>query len=312
MPTGNYPQTHKHVKARGLSKNKYDAKGELRPPRKSRSKLADTKKELGIKKDRTPEEELAVRRGRIQYGLDNYDFSTNILLKQHLEYLQRDDTVLLTEEGRLTADTFAGDHTMYGIFHSVGHGMTKGPAPKPIQPLARVPLVIPKVKPIVTSFDGNDDGIVLTDDNMEYFKEVGYGMKGKKVDEDAEPGYIYHRNMGSKTHNKSFPTYNPDNPYELQQGEYPVTKNFADLLTEKGQGRHRAKRSDAGVLKAKHLTEGMKPSVLPTQDYFMNDMTDPKRGGVVKKHKRLMFKTLDGKYYSRDDYNLMRHKENSV
>lgn len=38
MPSGVYPPDHKHEKARGLSKNKYDTKGNLRPPRKSRAK----------------------------------------------------------------------------------------------------------------------------------------------------------------------------------------------------------------------------------------------------------------------------------
>ncbi len=41
MPSGVYPQDHKHEKARGLSKNKYDTKGNLRPQRKSRAKDPD-------------------------------------------------------------------------------------------------------------------------------------------------------------------------------------------------------------------------------------------------------------------------------
>lgn len=38
MPKGFYPADHKHEKARGLSRNKYDTKGELRKARKSRAK----------------------------------------------------------------------------------------------------------------------------------------------------------------------------------------------------------------------------------------------------------------------------------
>jgi len=38
MPSGVYPNDHKHEKARGLSRNKYDTKGNLRKPRKSRAK----------------------------------------------------------------------------------------------------------------------------------------------------------------------------------------------------------------------------------------------------------------------------------
>ena len=41
MPSGVYPPDHKHEKARGLSKNKYDTKGNLRKPRKSRAKDPD-------------------------------------------------------------------------------------------------------------------------------------------------------------------------------------------------------------------------------------------------------------------------------
>lgn len=38
MPSGVYPNTHKHEKARGLSRNKYDTKGNLRKARASRAK----------------------------------------------------------------------------------------------------------------------------------------------------------------------------------------------------------------------------------------------------------------------------------
>ncbi len=67
MPSGNYPpfldkaETKKHPAA-GLSKNKYDAKGNLRPPRKSRSKLGDDKGKTkkGTERKRAPKQASAL------------------------------------------------------------------------------------------------------------------------------------------------------------------------------------------------------------------------------------------------------------
>ncbi len=53
MPSGVYPNTHKHVKARGLSKNKYDTKGNLRKPRASRAKPEGTAKKIRSDKGKT-------------------------------------------------------------------------------------------------------------------------------------------------------------------------------------------------------------------------------------------------------------------
>lgn len=77
MPAGVYPewknkaQTVKHPAA-GLSKNKYDAKGQLRPPRKSRSKLTKKKEKYGIKAEEDISDVLKKRMGLFNF-LVNYN-----------------------------------------------------------------------------------------------------------------------------------------------------------------------------------------------------------------------------------------------
>ena len=70
MPQGNYPDWKDKYKtkphpAKGLSKNKYDAEGNLRPPRKSRSKLAPVKEAMGMKPQDDMATELRRRRGML-------------------------------------------------------------------------------------------------------------------------------------------------------------------------------------------------------------------------------------------------------
>ena len=91
MPSGVYPEDHKHEKARGLSRNKYDAKGNPRPDRKSRSKLKDVKETLALPMKLNPLEGLAYRRNVIQFAVNHYDLPEEV--EEHLKYLvyQGDD-----------------------------------------------------------------------------------------------------------------------------------------------------------------------------------------------------------------------------
>ncbi len=72
MPKGVYPefkdkaQTKPHPSA-GLSKNKYDAKGNLRPERPSRSRLVPIKKKLGIDEDADIGDALRTNRGLAKF-----------------------------------------------------------------------------------------------------------------------------------------------------------------------------------------------------------------------------------------------------
>ena len=76
MPQGNYPMLKKngdpHPSA-GLSKNKYDAKGKLRPARKSRSKIAPQKETLGFASGLNPIEEYERRKAILEFALTHYD-----------------------------------------------------------------------------------------------------------------------------------------------------------------------------------------------------------------------------------------------
>lgn len=76
MPKGVYPdfadkkKTKPHP-AKGLSKNKYDAKGNLRPPRASRSKLAKEKEKIGVSAQDDLQEQLQSRRGMFKWLLED-------------------------------------------------------------------------------------------------------------------------------------------------------------------------------------------------------------------------------------------------
>ena len=114
MPQGNYPMTKKngdpHPSA-GLSKNKYDAKGKLRPARKSRSKIAPQKATLGFASGLNPIEEYARRKAILEFALTHYDEATEeIWVKEHLEVLIDTEESVMSGAGALAVSSFEDDY----------------------------------------------------------------------------------------------------------------------------------------------------------------------------------------------------------
>ena len=101
MPVGVYPdfkdkaQTIAHP-AKGLSKNKYDAKGNLRPQRKTRSKLVETKKKYGIGDTEDIGDTIRKRLGLVRYIEEYYGISG----KDKILMNEENADGLLSEEGR--------------------------------------------------------------------------------------------------------------------------------------------------------------------------------------------------------------------
>ena len=215
MPSGVYPPDHKHEKARGLSRNKYNAKGELRPQRKTRSKLAKVQEKLGLDTKKNPAEILGERRGLIGYAIDNYDFDTNISFKTHLQQLLGNDASLLTEQGRDTAEAFRDDYQQ--------HLKTNVIEPRKAQ-------VIKK----------------------QYFSEKGMDLSEDAPADMGIPNTIFHKVNKTALNTKiNMPTYDIDDPYRIQGDTNTAVK---ELLNPKGKARVRAKRSDVGIAKGVRLT----------------------------------------------------------
>ena len=177
MPSGVYPPDHKHEKARGLSRNKFNAKGEPRPQRKTRSKLA---KITGSSK--TPAEILGERRGLIGYAIDNYDFETNISFKTHLEQLMGDDASLLTEQGKTTAEAFRDDYQQH----------------------LKTNVVEPRKQPVLKTKE-------------HHYVEKGMDLTEDAPADMGIPNTIFHKVNKTALNTKiNMPTYDIDDPYRIQ------------------------------------------------------------------------------------------------
>ena len=107
MPVGVYPdfkdkaQTLIHP-AKGLSKNKYDAKGNLRPQRKTRSKLVETKKKYGIGDTEDIGDTIRKRLGLVRYIDDYYGITGEDKILMNEENADG----LLSDEGRKILENY--------------------------------------------------------------------------------------------------------------------------------------------------------------------------------------------------------------
>ena len=215
MPSGVYPEDHKHVKARGLSRNKFDTKGEPRKPRKSRSKIADAKQAIGLQATDNPQQVLQERRGLVRYALDNYDFGMTGGSRAHLEMMVDNQNLLMSDEGKSVSDSFRDDYAQH---------MNQDVTPTPI------PKKTPKSK----------KQIVVMGDDYDHADHPP----------DVTPNTIFHKvNKTAINTANAFPLYDIDNPYSNL-----TAKDLSPTLLTKGKVRQRAERSDKGKAKERKLS----------------------------------------------------------